>query len=932
MARNGSGLRKGVAPAGTAMRFAQMFALMLIATAGLAATMPDYRDGIDPALCSLAAGLNEEAVEASGLARSFISQEAALQACFDRYESGPPPGLAAIAWPLLLIAATAVLFRLRRTWHVRRRGVRPVTDPAVLQRLRRRAKRLGLQRTPEFFVDWSDLKGEAIAFGSDRRPAVRLSGALVTRLNSDPGRVESVLLHEFAHLRNRDVTVTGLTTAMWWAFLAVVVAPWTVVEIVALPDLTSGALGGIELVIAVRMLLLEAVVLLLVHFARAEVLRDRELRADQTALAWGADLRRILPEPKQEVKAGVLARITRAAADLLLVHPSLRLRRKALDDSAELFAVRAPLVFMTGIAAVLIDGQIQTALRGAPSGAGLLDLAAALGVAGLVAGVVGISVWHASVHSVMSQKDGRDGIRAGLWLGAGFITGELLRGGMNLTDWIPPHPEFLVLLFGLGALWGWWTGACAKLWLGVWRGRRLVPVAVLVLGSGTLALASAVFWWRNSGLTYANGLRFDLAEVAGQVTAGAEMAPFDGPAFTAVGVFFQISALFGNSSLAWTAWAALWMVPLLAWACRPSKSALWIARHGARNASPGTPPLRVMLRATGIGTAATCVCIAAALALFRTWDGLAELEPGVVLYLYLAGAAFLAVLGAVAAAVVAAATARHHTLVAGLVAANLALAFGLAGGIAFAASDGCVAPIAVVTSECGAVPFGVAASMTDIYLVSVVLIAQILAVAAIAATAAVKALRKRARPPQTGAIPAPARLALTALCATVIALAVGADAADLQAEFRSFDPQTADTELLAEPAAPSSALQASQVSAWGVVGGGDLLERLVTGYEGLLGYLETEPSESDWPALRAHCEDLNAVAADAEQFFDVPVPEIHEQWSRSLDALGRAATACVLGIDQGNPALIDVATAALAESAALMAEALVALNEMRETP
>ena len=63
------------------------------------------------------------------------------------------------------------------------------------------------------------------------------------------------------------------------------------------------------------------------------------------------------------------------------------------------------------------------------------------------------------------------GLRTGLWLGAGMITGDLVAGQGTLGQVVPSRPEMLLLVLAAGACFGWWTVQCAGAWLAGWRGR-----------------------------------------------------------------------------------------------------------------------------------------------------------------------------------------------------------------------------------------------------------------------------------------------------------------------------------------------------------------------------------------------------------------------------------------------------------------------------
>ncbi|HEY0700859.1 MAG TPA: hypothetical protein VGD43_24010 [Micromonospora sp.] len=121
--------------------------------------------------------------------------------------------------------------------------------------------------------------------------------------------------HELAHVRNRDVDLTALAVATWWAALAVTVPPVLLVAVRA-PDLLFSfgwRLAGLMLVL---------------WLLRASVLRVREYYADARAAVDPAAARRLADVLRRRDRrsdqgppfAGLRARTGRRLARLN--HPS----------------------------------------------------------------------------------------------------------------------------------------------------------------------------------------------------------------------------------------------------------------------------------------------------------------------------------------------------------------------------------------------------------------------------------------------------------------------------------------------------------------------------------------------------------------------------------------------------------------------------------
>ncbi|MFI1414966.1 M48 family metalloprotease [Streptomyces sp. NPDC020707] len=101
----------------------------------------------------------------------------------------------------------------------------------------------------------------------------------------------AVVLHELAHLRSRDVELGGAVRALWLAFLATTVLPYTAM----LAWLSWGELSGTRHSGAGQQWLplweaaVVAVLVAVAYAAYTDILRHRELCADLDAVDWGAD-------------------------------------------------------------------------------------------------------------------------------------------------------------------------------------------------------------------------------------------------------------------------------------------------------------------------------------------------------------------------------------------------------------------------------------------------------------------------------------------------------------------------------------------------------------------------------------------------------------------------------------------------------------------
>jgi hypothetical protein len=272
-------------------------------------------------------------------------------------EGGRVPGMAACATTDrsvsfltvcgLLCVATALHYWFRSTRRSRRRGVRPI-GPDRLPELHDELRRLADTAVPgtrvRFLIDLLDPSASGVAFGRARNRHVLFGRGLITLLDRDHDAFEALVLHELAHLRNRDVDLTMITLGFLRAYTVLVFIP------VAVGRLACLALGFHPLIYGASAAQMVGLSVLLV-VARGQVLRIREYQADARVMQWQGQtepLRRLLVR-RAEAEAGIpvadSADTTRSAVRrrrwasvrrLTLLHPTAESRAAALDAPAPL--------------------------------------------------------------------------------------------------------------------------------------------------------------------------------------------------------------------------------------------------------------------------------------------------------------------------------------------------------------------------------------------------------------------------------------------------------------------------------------------------------------------------------------------------------------------------------------------------------------------
>ncbi len=905
--------------AGTTMRFAMLLVLLLVASGSLMLPIFIGLRESDRLGCELAAGVDPGNDGVLTATSSTLSQGIAFTACIARY-APPPPWWQVAAWPVLVSVSAAALFFALPAWKARRRRVVPLDsldgDGEIRRLLTELATTAGLSQLPRVVVDRAAVSTGAVVFGRNRRPTVCLHGGLLACRRTDPERFRAVLLHEFAHVSNRDVTVTYATVALWRVFLLLVLAPylvWLGVQNYArvLSWTWSGYLPAVT-----RGLLLPLFMVALVYLARSDVLRSREVYADLAAVRWGAD-----PHSwtfTTPVPAGGAVRRARAwLLELWRTHPPWETRRHALADPKPLFEVRALPIFLTGAAAALVNTHLL--LYGSPYnlGTGGVYQAAALAPALLITGVAGTALWRTVAYAVLTSGRVPSGVRTGLWLGAGMTVGELLTGNGFGSGWLPSRPRFLLLVVIMGVALACWVAKCAHLWARTWRGRTLRPALLLGLLSAFLALASWFAWWKVEGLAYADGFSYSTAgvrQMALRLIPGSA-APERAGLSMIVALLPVLQGLVSPFLLP-AAVTALWVVPLVAWTIGPAPGVpRWVvnARRGTDEPPPAAgeplPPLRHVLLPGLLGGLLAWLGIAAVQAYLHTGHGHAHALSYV--------AAVFVVLAAttMVAAIVANAMLGHHRMLGTLIAAETAALLGLAGSFLLASSDGCLGPLNIMQTGCAWRPAWQATrSLFGILLNGTLVLGVVIAALVTAAGSAGRAVRRSrppARPPQAGqSVPDGRRLGAVLLC--VAAVVIGTADTSYLARKTVWTPDLATAQRATQQfsglatATVSADTRADQVHAWYRLGGRYLLDHAAADSTQLQTTLRTAVNTRNvfltyQDRFHSTCADLGRVAAwENGYYFRVPDPSAEAAWHEFGSLARQGSQDCERGLKLRN--------------------------------
>jgi Zn-dependent protease with chaperone function len=906
--------------AGTTMRFAMLLILLLVASGSLMLPIVTGLRDSDRLGCELAAGVDPGDDTVMTASSSMLSQGIAFAACIARY-APPPPWWQVAAWPVLVSVSAAALFFALPALKARRRRVVPLDsldgDGEIRGLLAELAATAGLAQLPRVIVDRAAVSTGAVVFGRSRRPTVCLHGGLLACRRSDPERFRAVLLHELAHVSNRDVTVTYATVTLWRVFLLVVLAPYLVwLGVQSYGRVLSWSWSG-DLAIVTRGLLLPLFMVALVYLARSDVLRSREVYADLAAVRWGADPHGwtfTTPVPA----GGAVLRARARLLELWHTHPPWETRRHAMTDPAPLFEVRALPTFLTGAAAALVNTQLLFYVSTYNLGTRGIYQAAALAPALLITGVAGTALWRTVAYAVLTSGRVPSGARTGLWLGAGMAVGELLTGYGFGSGWLPSRPRFLLLVVLVGVAFACWVAKCSHLWARTWRGRTLRPALLLGLLAAFLALSSWFAWWKVEGLAYADGFSYSTAgvrQMALRLIPGSA-APHHAELSVIVALLPVLQGLLGSPLLP-AAITALWVVPLVAWTIGPAPGVpRWVvnARHDADEPPPDSgeplPPLRRVLLPGLLGG-------------FLAWLGIAAVQ----VYLHTARsehahalsyvAAMFVVLAAAAlvAAITANAMLGHHRLLGTLIATETAALLGLAGMFLLVSADGCAGPLNTLQTTCAWRPAWQATrSLFGILLNDTLVLGTV--IAALVATAgsagrAVRRSRPPARPPQEGqSVPGGRRLGAVLLC--VAAAVIGTTDTAYLVRKTVWTPDLASAQRATQQfsglatATVSADTRADQVHAWYRLGGRYLLDHAAADSNQLQTTLRTAVNTRNvfltyQGRFRSTCADLGRVAAwENGYYFRVPDPSAEAAWHEFGSLARQGSQDCERGLKLRN--------------------------------
>jgi Zn-dependent protease with chaperone function len=263
--------------------------------------------------------------------------------------------------PILLIVfvfVLAFLIYLTHPWRIRRRtSSHPLTrnnDLRFWDSISEFSTACNISPLPAIEIGSQAHSTNAQVFGFGKSYIIRLDRGLRLLFRQDKERFRAIILHELAHIANGDIARTYFTQAIWTAIILLAVTP-TLILIIRFFLLAISNYHTLQaLVVSVLVLLIKVVcMLLIIASIRRNVLRSRELFADQKAGIWGAreGLINIL-------QGNTIVENQKKQRMFWGFHPSSKERLETLQSSTRLFQIQPTLPFFVGILIGLTTGGV----------------------------------------------------------------------------------------------------------------------------------------------------------------------------------------------------------------------------------------------------------------------------------------------------------------------------------------------------------------------------------------------------------------------------------------------------------------------------------------------------------------------------------------------------------------------------------------------
>jgi Zn-dependent protease with chaperone function len=402
------------------------------------------------------------------------------------------PNFAVLAFFWLIVL---VVYWWMPAWRLRRRRLLPLPFdeiPALSSYLAELRRTAGVTEEVTFVANYLDPGVSGLAFGRLGRRYVALSVGMLALFDRDRPVFRAIVLHELAHLRNRDVDIAFITIAVSRTYLGVIVLP---IMVASALDLLAGGVHGYTLAFAATLIWYLVFLAAVVPLIRNSLLRSRELHADARAALWDKasdGLSRLFSQRRRQ--GGWLSR-------LLAVHPLPSDRIMALTDTRSLMAIGFGEALTMGLT-ISLGLDLRDVL-----GSGSIPVIHTLWATLLALGI-GFSVWRDAINGYVTNSPTKVNM-AGFGLGIGLAAGII--SPMEVTWFEDPGRPIVSYVVGIILPW------CAMLVVGSWlfvrwmatATRSWLPVAattkrpVVVIAASLIASAALLITFFNYTLPLA---------------------------------------------------------------------------------------------------------------------------------------------------------------------------------------------------------------------------------------------------------------------------------------------------------------------------------------------------------------------------------------------------------------------------------------------
>ena len=387
-------------------------------------------------------------------------------------------------WGLLgvgvLIASAGAIFLAQPWWYRRRKHLTELTGAGdLVNRLEQVRQRAGTGPVV-WLLQPLDARMAAFAFGRPRRRFVVVSGGTAVAAVRKPAAFDAVVLHELAHIKNRDIDQTYLALAIWRAFVVAALLPLAALLIF------SRVLGEPQ-----QLIWRVAVMALIVYALRNAILRAREFDAD-------ARVRQLDPGTALGgVLAGLPARTGRRAWPLGSTHPSGQERAAALLDPAPLYRFGFWDGLAVGLVAALGASTAHEILTLLTTTVGVRYVVTAIIFAAFAGPAVAVAMWRRQL--LEADRGVVQGWAGGPGLGLGLALGPVIALSAAYSQALAPDHLSLAAV-GILVV---WTGLVIVIftpfpvWVGHWADAwqlRADEGASRVPARGAMVAAAVAAW------------------------------------------------------------------------------------------------------------------------------------------------------------------------------------------------------------------------------------------------------------------------------------------------------------------------------------------------------------------------------------------------------------------------------------------------------